>query len=142
MSLGYTSLSSDVYEWRAEGVDGCVVVQGCLRLITSGAGGYMNLLIGATPSGDNVFFTTASQLVGTDNDTALDIYDARVDGGFPPPTQLTECEGSACHSPVAAPIDTTPGSFAFSGSGNVIAPTVVAKKTRTVVDSSRRNREE
>ena len=38
------SLSSDVYEWRRVGVDGCSRVQGCLALITSGHGGYLNKL--------------------------------------------------------------------------------------------------
>ena len=52
-SIAY-SLSSDVYEWRKDGVDGCAHVQGCLALISSGTGGYKNEFLGTTPSGRDV----------------------------------------------------------------------------------------
>jgi hypothetical protein len=116
---GDTSVSSDIYEWRKNGIDGCTRVQGCLALITNGRGGFLNELIGTTASGHDVFFTTASQLVPSDNDTALDIYDARVNGGAPPPApRPVECEGDACSHPVPAPDDPTPASSSFHGAGN------------------------
>ena len=110
------SPSSDTYEWRASGIAGCTAVQGCLSLISSGTGGYRNELLGATPSGSDVFFITHEPMVLTDTDAAGDIYDARVDGGIPgPAAQLTECENSACSTPVPLPIDNTPSSFTFIG---------------------------
>jgi hypothetical protein len=112
------SVSSDVYEWRRGGVDGCGLPQGCLALITSGNGGFLNILLGTDRSGGNVFFATNESLVSEDNDTAGDIYDARVDGGFARPPRPLPCEGDACASPPAAPNDATPGSLFFHGAGN------------------------
>jgi hypothetical protein len=117
------SLSGDVYEWRRDGVDGCLHLQGCLALITNGRGGYLNLLLGATPSGHDVFVYTRSELVSSDNDTAADIYDVRVDGGLPPPPpRPVECEGDACSTPFAPPNDPTPSTFTSQGAGNLLSP--------------------
>jgi hypothetical protein len=127
-SIDY-SPSSDVYEWRKEGVDGCTHLQGCIALITSGRGGYLNLLLGATPSGRDVFIYTSSQLLPSDDDSAGDIYDARLGGGFPPPAaRPVECEGDACSTPASAPNDATPSSSTFTGPGN-LAP-LAAKVTK------------
>jgi hypothetical protein len=117
-SIDY-SVSSDVYEWRADGVVGCAHAQGCLALITSGRGGFLNLLIGTANEGRDVFFYTLSQLGPSDNDGAGDIYDARIGGGSPPPpVQRPECEGDSCSAPFAAPTDATPSSLTFQGAGN------------------------
>jgi hypothetical protein len=91
-------------------------------LITDGRGGYLNLLLGSADEGRDVFIYTNSQLVLGDNDTAGDIYDVRIDGGYPPSSPApVECEGDACSTPAAAPIDATPSSFTFSGAGNLIS---------------------
>lgn len=126
------SVSSDVYEWRKDGVDGCAHVQGCLALISSGTGGYENELLGTTPSGDDVFFATHESLVPQDVDTAGDVYDARIGGGFPPPPpRPVECEADACSTPASPPIDETPSSFTFTGAGDLQprSPDVVNRKT-------------
>jgi hypothetical protein len=116
------SLSSDVYEWRKDGVDGCVSATGCLSLISSGQGGTKVMLLGTDQSGRDVFFTSTSQLVPQDDDSATDIYNARIGGGEPPPApRPVECEGDACSTPLSAPVDVTPSSFAFSGAGNQTA---------------------
>ncbi|HWX45017.1 MAG TPA: hypothetical protein VNY52_06815 [Solirubrobacteraceae bacterium] len=125
------SLSSDTYEWRRNGVDGCVHVQGCLALISGGTGGYKNELLGTDPSGRDVFFSTHEALLPSDKDKAGDIYDARIGGGFaPPPPPPVECEGDACSTPLAAPIDTTPASLTFSGAGNVVEPSLAKSQPR------------
>jgi hypothetical protein len=68
-------------------------------------------LIGTDSSGDNVFFTTEDQLVPQDTNTTVDLYDARVDGGFPPPPAAPECQGDACQGQLgAAPVLLSPGS--------------------------------
>jgi hypothetical protein len=119
---GIFSASSDVYEWRRAGVAGCTAVQGCLGLISSGRAGKLVAFLGSAEEGHDVFFTTASQLVPQDKDTALDIYDARIGGGFPaPPPGPVECEGDSCSTPFAAPSDATPSSSTFQGAGNVLA---------------------
>lgn len=127
------SPSSDVYEWRKPGVDGCTAMQGCISLISSGGSGRLVMLLGTANEGRNVFFTSAAPLGPNDNDNALDIYDARIDGGEPPaPARPVECEGNACSTPLAAPIDSTPASLVFSGSGNLAplaTPTSSAKST-------------
>jgi hypothetical protein len=120
-----TSPSSDVYEWRRSGLNGCAHLQGCLSLISSGRGGKLVLLLGATRSGRDVFFSTASQLGPNDNDGALDIYDARIGGGEPPaPPSPVECEGDACSTPAPAPNDPTPSSSTFHGPGNLLGTTL------------------
>jgi hypothetical protein len=123
------SPSSDVYEWRKEGVNGCAHVQGCLSLISSGLGGFKVLLLGTAHDGRDVFFSDFSQLVPSDNDTAGDVYDARIGGGFPTRAPSVECEGDACSTPVTAPIDQTPSSLTFSGSGNdrLVSPAPASK---------------
>ena len=65
-----TSVSGDIYEWRADWVDGCALLQGCLALITNGQGGYLNILLGSAEEGKDVFIYTSSQLVPQDNDQA------------------------------------------------------------------------
>jgi hypothetical protein len=114
------STSSDVYEWRRPGLDGCIRPQGCLSLISSGGAGRQVMLLGAADEGRDVFFSSASQLGPNDNDGALDVYDARIGGGEAPfPTPPVECEGDACATPPAPPLDTTPTSSVFSGPGNL-----------------------
>ncbi len=122
------SESSDVYEWRKLGVDGCARLEGCLALISSGTGGEKNELLGTTPSGRDVFFATHSQLVTQDQDQLGDLYDARIGGGIPAPAPpAVECEGDACSSPPSAPNDFTPSSFTFAGPSNVQPVLPVAK---------------
>ena len=104
----YFSPSSDVYEWRRQGVYGCGRVQGCLALITSGIDGTENVLLGVGRSGEDVFIGTHSQLAPTDADHSGDIYDVRIDGGFPAsPPPPTECEGDECSTSQVAPGDPT-----------------------------------
>jgi hypothetical protein len=117
-----TTPSSDIYEWRRPGIDGCSQLQGCLALITNGRGGYQNMLLGSAHEGRDVFIYTHSQLVSQDNDSAGDIYDVRIGGGFAsPPPRPVECEGDACSTPFVAPSEPTPSSFSFQGAGNLLA---------------------
>ncbi len=75
-------------------------------------------LISTDSSGGDVLFTTADRLVGQDTDTDIDIYDARVDGGFPAPAVSPSCSGDACQGALsAAPTLLSPGSE-FQAGGN------------------------
>jgi hypothetical protein len=56
-------------------------------------------LIGTDESGRDVFFTTADSLVPQDTDTQVDVYDARIDGGFASPTTPLPCSGDPCQNP-------------------------------------------
>lgn len=123
------SPSSDTYEWRRDGVDGCGRIEGCVTLVSGGTGGYKTELIGTTPSGRDVFFATHEHLVGQDTDTSGDIYDARIGGGFAPPEAIPPgCEGDACSTPASAPVDSALGSLAYQGPGNIPAPPTPPKK--------------
>lgn len=132
----YYSVSSDVYEWRASGTTGCTKLDGCISLITTGKGGLQNALIPRggliVPSGRDVFFATHEALVTQDKDTAGDIYDARIDGGFAPsPTSPIECSGDACSTPFAPPAPVTPASETFSGPGNPLVSPLTHPAVKT-----------
>ena len=81
-----TNGHNDVYEWE----------NGQNSLITSGTSSDDSLFYDANPNGNNVFFATRDQLVPQDTDGQQDLYDARVDGGFPAPSPLPPCTGDGC----------------------------------------------
>jgi hypothetical protein len=85
-----TNGKRDVYEYDA--------ATGKVSLISTGRSSSDSLFADASPSGNDVFFTTRQQLVGIDTDQATDLYDARVNGGIaaqnPPPT--VACSGEGC----------------------------------------------
>ncbi len=87
-------------------------------------------LLGTDASGGDVFFQTVDRLVGQDTDTNLDMYDARIDGGFPAPALPSSCSGDTCQGPLGgAPALLSPGSE-FQAGGNpplAAAPAVKAK---------------
>ncbi len=121
----------DVYEWH----------DGHVALISSGKDSSPSFFLGASADGHDVFFGTHARLVPQDIDTEGDIYDARIcepEAGNPCIKPLAEetaqCEGDACHTPPPAPIDATPGSLTFSGTGNLVselAAPPAAEKTVT-----------
>jgi hypothetical protein len=90
----------DVYEWH----------DGSVSLISGGKGRYDSTFWASTPSGNDVFFSTRDSLVGWDVDGgASDIYDARVNGGFPEPVTPVPCEGDGCQpQQTVAPASGTP----------------------------------
>jgi hypothetical protein len=102
----------DIYEWH----------DGVLSLISSGTSLSSDFLLGASASGSEVFFLTASQLVSQDGDQAYDVYDARVEGGFPAPVVPVACVSAVtCRSMVAAPaVVVAPASVSFTGPGDVV----------------------
>jgi hypothetical protein len=123
-----TNGAQDVYQWEQGGAGGCEegdtsfapASGGCLTLISSGKSSLDSEFVDASPNGHDVFFSTLSALVSQDYGL-VDIYDARVGGGFPePPNSPAPCEGEACQSPPEAPNDPTPASSAFQGAGNVV----------------------
>lgn len=99
----------DVYEWH----------DGQLSLLSGGTAPEDSFFSDASPDGANVFFKTSQALVGQDVDTEDDLYDARVDGGFPAPVVAPPCSGTGCQgTPAAPPIFATPPSETFAGVGN------------------------
>jgi hypothetical protein len=100
----------DVYEWEG----------GQVSLISSGSGKFESRLLDASASGNDVFFETRTQLVPADTDENIDVYDARVGGGFPgTPNASPPCEAEACRPPLeAAPAAAQLGSRGFVGPAN------------------------
>lgn len=100
----------DVYQWH----------EGALSLISSGTGSADAWYSSATASGSDVLFNSYDRLVPEDTDEQMDVYDARIDGGFPaPPAPPATCVGPGCRSSVGgAPARTGLGSTGFSGKGN------------------------
>jgi hypothetical protein len=90
----------NVYEWH----------EGHVALISDGHdsvlafGGPAVELIGTNESGLDVFFTTADRLVTQDTDDQIDVYDARVGGGFALPPVLAPCTADSCQYASTVPL--------------------------------------
>jgi hypothetical protein len=83
-----------------------------------------------TPSGNDVFFYSYAQLVPQDRDGTVDIYDARVGGGFPA-LAAPVCSGTSCQgAPASAPVFAVPPSATFNGVGN-FPPSATKPKPKT-----------
>jgi hypothetical protein len=107
---GDVNATWDVYEWKA----GQQAYQ-----ISSGQGQLPSHIYGMTPSGSDVFFTSAERLVPQDLSTVISIYDARVGGGFPVAESQAPCQGDNCQgTPGVAPGLAGAGSASFQGPGN------------------------
>ena len=111
--------AADVYLWTPAGVS----------LITTGSvgggevdnGQFATSLQGSgviSSSGRDIFFGTAGQLVASDGDRSGDVYDARVDGGFPNPPP--GCSGESCQPPAPAPPSLRNPGSTQAGPGNPI----------------------
>jgi hypothetical protein len=104
----------DVYEWN----------NGHRELVTSGTSSNDAYFVDAGGDGKDVFVLSYAQLAASDTDTAGDIYDARVGGGFPAANGGLEdpvpCAGEDCR-PIGStsPGGAVPGSALVEGSGNV-----------------------
>lgn len=124
-----TNGKQDVYEWEAAGSGSCSEEApafseangGCVDLISTGKSGAESYLLDASSDGRNVFITTRQQLVPQDGDERYDVYDARVDGGFPytpPPAPCHSAEG--CHGAgTSAGSAGSAGTASFAGRGNL-----------------------
>jgi hypothetical protein len=110
--------AQDVYQWEANGTGSCTKPAGCISLISSGQSPKESEFVDASPDGRDVFFTTDSSLLPQDP-ALIDIYDARVGGGFPPPPPPpSPCVGDACQGASNPPPSVTPGSATFQGPGD------------------------
>ena len=95
-----TNHKEDVYEYEPAGVGSCESSSGgCVALMSSGDSTEESAFLEATPSGNDVFFLTAAQLLPQDTDRAFDIYDARVCTPAspcltPPPPAPAGCAGA------------------------------------------------
>jgi DNA-binding beta-propeller fold protein YncE len=122
--------TQDVYEYEPSGVGSCDEASGCVALLSSGTSSEESAFLDASESGDDVFFITAAQLAGEDEDNALDVYDAHVCSvapgcapprlGAPPPCISSDaCRAAPAPQPA---IYGQPPSQTFNGQGNLTTP--------------------
>jgi hypothetical protein len=87
-------------------------------------------LDGISASGSDIFFEESNQLTSEDLDTQIDVYDARLNGGFPAHTSLLpSCIADSCQGQLSpAPVLLAPGSeFQAGGNPPLATPPVAAK---------------
>lgn len=100
---------------------------GSLSLVSTGRSSSPSVFVGADPDGSDAFFTTREQLLPSDRDELIDVYDARVGGGFPKPASpVASCEDDACQGEVSLP----PASPSPASSAIVAPPGKAAKPKR------------
>jgi len=91
-----------------------------VHLISTGKDPSDSFFLDASADGHDVFFATREQLVGWDVDSAYDLYDARVGGGFPDPTPTPNCSSDACQGNLSvAPSSGALATSLFRGAGNL-----------------------
>jgi hypothetical protein len=124
-----TNGKQDVYEF----------VDGRPQLVSTGTDRNDATFQNASADGRDVFFSTAGRLVGQDFDSHVDLYDARVGGGFPPPpTPPAPCDGDGCAPPpTLGPVSAPAATVTFGGAANPPLPHLVRgrvtiSRTRTV----------
>ncbi len=102
----------DVYAWE----------DGVIHLISTGVSPRESYFGDNSPSGNDVFFSTAEGLSSGDTDDGYDIYDARIPRpGDQLPPAVVPCEGEVCQGPPSVPqLLSPPASEVFDGAGNLV----------------------
>jgi hypothetical protein len=118
-----TNNDRDVYQWEAQGTGSCASAGGCINLLSSGRASEGALLLDASADGADAFFLTDASLVVTDPGV-MDVYDARIGGGFPDPVIPIPCIGDACQAVPGEPYDPNPGTGFYRAEGNPPLPQV------------------
>jgi hypothetical protein len=125
---GASSYANNIYEYH----NGNVYLISDGRDTSAQRGESLVTLVATDASGADIFFTTSDPLVAQDTDTTSDLYDARIDGGFPAAVSLLPaCSGDDCQGKLgASPVLLSPSSE-FQAGGNpplaAFAPAVKAK---------------
>lgn len=121
--LFFTSTDRILPEDRTTARDVYMYHDGKLSLLTEGRGDENSYVAESSDDGRDVFILTRSPLLAEDQDAGdADMYDLRIDGGFPSASVGSgqECQGEACQGPgAAAPALNAPASSNVSGQGNV-----------------------
>jgi len=116
---------NDAYVWE----------DGEVSLLSSGRSDVPSYMYNASADGDDAFVLTADALVEQDTDSLVDLYDARVGGGFPAPASRSECDGEVCQGAGSStPPTRGAGSADLRGVGDV------AQRARMVLGVSRPSR--
>jgi hypothetical protein len=111
----------DVYQWESNGTGTCDRAAGCIDLLSGGEGSAKSEFVDAAPDGSDVFFETKNSLLPQDPGL-IDIYDARIGGGFAQAAETSPCIGDSCQSPAEPQRTQTPASATFRGKGSSPSP--------------------
>jgi hypothetical protein len=111
----------DVYEWEPQGIGSCERAGGCVYLISSGNSANDSMFMDSSEDGANAFFITREQLLRRDKNQQLDLYDARIGGGFEEPDE-GGCSPEACAGPIANPPPQASFGTESTGAGNPPTP--------------------
>jgi hypothetical protein len=117
------STGCDLYLWR-KGVSGA---QSEVSMITDGHGTTSSETefgdAAMSTTGADIFFLSRSQLVGQDTDGLVDLYDARVNGGFQAPIPAASCSDEECQgTPTNSPAELKPEGTATQLAGANLIP--------------------
>jgi hypothetical protein len=129
-SGGAADTGCNVYEWHECTTGTCEdAMHGEVNMLSPGndaeSGNTDAGVVGMSESGSDIFLLTRTSLVGQDTDELVDLYDVRVDGGFPaPPAAAARCQGEACQgNPSTPPSGLKPeGTSTQPAGGNLTAP--------------------
>jgi hypothetical protein len=136
----------NVYEYEPQGVGSCQQAGGCVSLISGGGSEHESAFLDASSSGSNVFLLTPQQLVSSDHDANLDVYDARECGEAgcvpQPPPPPAPCSGESCRSvsPPSAPAYQPGATSTFSGPGNAGTHVVEGEQKKTTKPLTRKQK--
>jgi hypothetical protein len=141
VSIGSGKLAENVYEYYQGQVyllsDGKDTTEA--GLVSEGAAKAPTELLGVSTSGANVVFSTFDPLVGEDQDTQRDYYDAHVCSAEEPCVErspaVVPCEEGSCQAPGGnAPGSGAPASETLFGPGNLVVPAVVKPPVETTAE--------
>jgi len=103
----------DAYMWE----------DGEVSLLSTGISDTESRFFNASANGDDAFILTAEPLVPQDVDDLVDLYNAKVGGGFPSPPPRVECEADGCQGQnTPGPPAGDAGSVDLQGRGDPVLP--------------------
>jgi hypothetical protein len=128
----------EVYLWHECPRDCADGDSGEVNMISDGQDPTDVIYAGMSATASDIFFQTRTQLVGQDTDELGDIYDARIDGGFPSPEPEPSCTGEACQGTQSlSPTFKTPPTATTAPNGNLAARPFVGSRESKPKSSTR-----
>jgi hypothetical protein len=112
-------------------------------LLSSGTSARPSYFLDNSDSGSDAFILTPQQLVGWDRDLNYDLYDVRINGGFPEPAPVpSPCQGESCLAGATSPpVPLAAASSALFGRSDPKPKRRCARAHRRHTPSGRRHRD-
>jgi hypothetical protein len=117
---------TDVYEWE----------NGALSLVSAGVGKQPSIFLGTTADGKTAIFSTFDTLLPRDRDNGdMDIYSARIGGGFPESVAAVDCSGPACRASSSGRLGRTAPESAGPAQGGIRLGRIGAAARRRIAST-------